>query len=260
VQPTLGHQAFIRGALPGKRLPFFCDDAETTTALQVKEFIEQTTMIPVEEQRLLFAGRELKDTDTLKSADVVEGSDMHLALRGEGGAKGLGGKDVGGTKRDMSSFTVMATDHRLVKDVLRLQEFDVIDWLQEMEPEAFATLNAAVQKERNGDRVLAALVPHVKELQDLEEMCERLQDRLEVARANTKEVLKRSLCNGNYYDETTGVEVKKLKTLLSGIMTVKTSAVRKSKKSRASSPDEDRTSGAAGSTDGSTRHGLFSWF
>jgi hypothetical protein len=217
--------------------------------------IYERVRIPPDHQRLIFAGKELEDGALLSSYGLKKKDCLNLV-----GRLVAGGKDVvGSTKRDMSSFSVMATDHRLVKDVLRLQEFDVIDWLQEMEPEDFAILNAAVQKERNGDRVLAALVPHVKELQDLEEMCERLRDRLEVARANTKEVLKRSLCNCNYYDETTGVEVKKLKTLLAGIMTVKTSAVRKSKKSRASSPD-DRTSGATGSTDGSSRHGLFSWF
>jgi hypothetical protein len=248
---TLGEQAFVRGALAGKRLPIFFSPEDTIE--QIKQYVFEKTGIPVCEQRITYAGHELANARTLGSYSVKANEDLCLVLCGRGG-----GKDVSVAKRDMN-FAILATDHKMVKDVLRLSEFDVIDWLQEMEPEEFADLNAAAQKERNGDRVLMALVPHVKELQDLEETCQRLKERLEVAREYTKDVMKRSLCNSNYYDETAGVEVKKLKTLLSGIMTVKSSAVRKSKKSRTTSPDADRKGGASGSADGSARRGLFNW-
>lgn len=53
----------------------------------VKSQIEDKEGIPAEEQRLVFAGRQLEDDGTLSDYDVQEDSTIHLTLRLRGGAK-----------------------------------------------------------------------------------------------------------------------------------------------------------------------------
>lgn len=44
----------------------------------VKKQIESVTDIPVEQQRLIFSGRVLKDTDTVASVNMKEGNTLHV--------------------------------------------------------------------------------------------------------------------------------------------------------------------------------------
>ncbi|KAJ2448664.1 hypothetical protein GGF42_005030 [Coemansia sp. RSA 2424] len=54
-------------------------DLQTTKVLELKTLIaEKLADTPVTSQRLIFAGRILKDDDTLGSYNVVEGSTVHL--------------------------------------------------------------------------------------------------------------------------------------------------------------------------------------
>ncbi|KAJ2742659.1 hypothetical protein GGI20_004324 [Coemansia sp. BCRC 34301] len=66
-----------------KRLELAVDDPQTTKVLQLKELIaEKIADTPVASQRLIFAGRILKDEDTLGSYNVVEGSTVHMVKSG----------------------------------------------------------------------------------------------------------------------------------------------------------------------------------
>ncbi|KAJ2757270.1 hypothetical protein GGI19_000204 [Coemansia pectinata] len=55
------------------------DDTQTTLVSQFKELIaEKLSDTPASSQRLIFAGRILKDSDTLASYNIVEGSTVHM--------------------------------------------------------------------------------------------------------------------------------------------------------------------------------------
>lgn len=51
---------------------------ELTKISDVKSLVAASLQIPVEQQRLIFCGRVLKDADTLKDLKIVDGSTIHL--------------------------------------------------------------------------------------------------------------------------------------------------------------------------------------
>lgn len=51
----------------------------------LKEIVEIKEGIPPQQQRFLFAGRQLDDDKTLSECGIVEGSDLHLVLSLRGG-------------------------------------------------------------------------------------------------------------------------------------------------------------------------------
>ncbi len=61
-------------------------DPEDTIA-QVKQKFFEKDAVPVQEQRLLYGGHELKDENCIKDYEIQRDSTLHLVLRLPGGGR-----------------------------------------------------------------------------------------------------------------------------------------------------------------------------
>eukprot|EP00295_Goniomonas_pacifica_P038160 CAMPEP_0175999416 /NCGR_PEP_ID=MMETSP0108-20121206/57276_1 /TAXON_ID=195067 ORGANISM="Goniomonas pacifica, Strain CCMP1869" /NCGR_SAMPLE_ID=MMETSP0108 /ASSEMBLY_ACC=CAM_ASM_000204 /LENGTH=121 /DNA_ID=CAMNT_0017331849 /DNA_START=1 /DNA_END=366 /DNA_ORIENTATION=- len=66
--------------LTGDRHKYPCNSF-AATILEVKDWIQDQTGIPPEQQRLIFAGKVLDDTSTLSEVGLETSSTLHLVLR-----------------------------------------------------------------------------------------------------------------------------------------------------------------------------------
>lgn len=78
-------QIFIK-TLTGRTITIIVEP--TDTVRNVKEKIKDKDAVPVNEQRLLYAGKELKDEDKLLEYNIQMESTIHLVLRLPGGSLG----------------------------------------------------------------------------------------------------------------------------------------------------------------------------
>ena len=75
-------QIFVK-TLTGKTISMDC--TIDTKIEEIKKSIQEQEGVPVDQQRLIFAGKQLEDPDTIGFNNIQSGSTLHLVLRLRGG-------------------------------------------------------------------------------------------------------------------------------------------------------------------------------
>ncbi len=80
------YQIIIK-TLTGKSIVLELPKGPDTTVLDVKRMIQDKEGLPLDQQRLVYAGKLLEDDDTLQTNNIQRESTLHLILRLPGGRR-----------------------------------------------------------------------------------------------------------------------------------------------------------------------------
>jgi hypothetical protein len=197
----------------GNRIPV--EIADDSTVHDLKLVVAAQTDTDIAALRMSYAGRLLHDDELVSSYGIRAGADITTWVAGVGGAP-----PAKRPRETATDFSILASDHVLVKTVLSERAYDLKNVLKEMEYAELQVFCEQVGKEKEGKRIVERFVEIHPELKDAEAFVSRMQERIETCRDYIHHLVKEDMTSIGWYEAGVGFDNKKVKTYLNGVLAV----------------------------------------